>query len=413
MAFDLFSRDDRTRHLSVYSAVQQTTRKSYYGGTGEGATDEELENARKAYGRTDGLTVISGAQFLQRFERLLFLPSELTLGVEHSYDHIDDVTIGYDMRTNQKVHILSGVIQNEWKARKWSFLLGGRFDHHNMVDHVIFSPRINLRYNPTEQINLRLNYAGGFRAPQTFDEDLHIALVGGERVVTQLDPDLREERSNSLSASIDLYRSFGSVETNLLVEGFYTMLEDVFTLEKIGEDAQGNIIKERRNASGATVAGVGAEAKAGIPGRFELQLGYTFQRSRYDEPEKWSDDVTPQRRMFRSPDHYGYLTANVNLTRDFTASVFGNYTGRMLVQHNAGYIERDTERLTPDFWDMGLRLSYNFRLTKQLRLELNAGVKNLFDSFQKDLDFGQNKDAAYIYGPAVPRTYFIGVKFAL
>lgn len=123
------------------------------------------------------------------------------------------------------------------------------------------------------------------------------------------------------------------------------------------------------------MAGVGAEAKAGIPGRFELQLGYTFQRSRYDEPEKWSDDVTPQRRMFRSPDHYGYLTANVNLTRDFTASVFGNYTGRMLVQHNAGYIERDTERLTPDFWDMGLRLSYNFRLTKQLRLELNAGVK--------------------------------------
>ena len=158
---------------------------------------------------------------------------------------------------------------------------------------------------------------------------------------------------------------------------------------------------------------LGAEAKAGIPGRFELQLGYTFQRSRYDEPEKWSDDVTPQRRMFRSPDHYGYLTANVNLTRDFTASVFGNYTGRMLVQHNAGYIERDTERLTPDFWDMGLRLSYNFRLTKQLRLELNAGVKNLFDSFQKDLDFGQNKDAAYIYGPAVPRTYFIGAKFAL
>ena len=175
-----------------------------------------LQNASRVHLRLGGChaqTPTGGAQFLQRFERLLFLPSELTLGVEHSYDHIDDVTIGYDMRTNQKVHILSGVIQNEWKARKWSFLLGGRFDHHNMVDHVIFSPRINLRYNPTEQINLRLNYAGGFRAPQTFDEDLHIALVGGERVVTQLAPDLREERSNSLSASIDLYRSFGSVET--------------------------------------------------------------------------------------------------------------------------------------------------------------------------------------------------------
>ena len=85
----------------------------------------------------------------------------------------------------------------------------------------------------------------------------------------------------------------------------------------------------------------------------------------------------------------------------------------MLVQHNAGYIEKDMERLTPNFWDMGLRLSYNFRLTKQLQLELNAGVKNLFDSFQEDLDFGKYKDASYIYGPATPRTFFFGAKFAL
>ena len=40
VAFDLFSRDDRTRHLSVYSAVQQTTRKSYYGGTGEAGSHQ-------------------------------------------------------------------------------------------------------------------------------------------------------------------------------------------------------------------------------------------------------------------------------------------------------------------------------------------------------------------------------------
>ena len=94
--------------------------------------------------------------------------------------------------------------------------------------------------------------------------------------IIRLAPDLKPEYSHSLSASVDLYHNFGRVQANLLVEGFYTMLEDVFTLEKIGEDAQGNIIKERRNASGATVAGVGAEAKAGIPGRFELQLGYTL-----------------------------------------------------------------------------------------------------------------------------------------
>ena len=402
LKFDWFSPNNRHR-MGIYTSAQNIDRDSYFG------TDKKPD----AYGATDDKTFVAGAQYTYSFHKLLFLPSELTAGVEYNYNTLHDKYLGFGRDFEQTTHSTGFFFQNEWRSEKLNFLIGGRVDKHNMMKNVVFSPRVNVRYSPTEKIGLRASYSSGYRAPQAYNEDLHIDALDNKVAIIRLAPDLKPEYSHSLSASVDLYHNFGRVQANLLVEGFYTMLEDVFTLEKIGEDAQGNIIKERRNASGATVAGVGAEAKAGIPGRFELQLGYTFQRSRYDEPEKWSDDVTPQRRMFRSPDHYGYLTANVNLTRDFTASVFGNYTGRMLVQHNAGYIERDTERLTPDFWDMGLRLSYNFRLTKQLRLELNAGVKNLFDSFQKDLDFGQNKDAAYIYGPAVPRTYFIGAKFAL
>lgn len=49
---------------------------------------------------------------------------------------------------------------------------------------------------------------------------------------------------------MDLYHSFGRVQTNLLVEGFWTLLDDVFTLEKIGENAQGYIIRERATARG-------------------------------------------------------------------------------------------------------------------------------------------------------------------
>ena len=154
-----------------------------------------------------------------------------------------------------------------------------------MMKNVVFSPRVNVRYSPTEKIGLRASYSSGYRAPQAYNEDLHIDALDNKVAIIRLAPDLKPEYSHSLSASVDLYHNFGRVQANLLVEGFYTMLEDVFTLEKIGEDAQGNIIKERRNASGATVAGVGAEAKAGIPGRFELQLGYTFQRSRYTNPK--------------------------------------------------------------------------------------------------------------------------------
>ncbi len=119
--------------------------------------------------------------------------------------------------------------------------------------------------------------------------------------------DLRSEYSHSVSASCDYYYSFGKFQADFLLDVFNTVLNDVFTLDKIGEDALGDMIKECRNADGATIAGIGLEVKAGLPGCFELQMGYTFQCSRYDEPESWSDDVVAQKKMFRSPNHYGYL----------------------------------------------------------------------------------------------------------
>ena len=38
------------------------------------------------------------------------------------------------------------------------------------------------------------------------------------------------------------------------------------------------------------------------------------------------------------------------------------------------------------------------------------GVQNIFNSFQKDLDKGEFRDAGYFYGPTQPRTFFIGFK---
>ncbi len=402
LRFDAFSADSRHRG-NVYASAQRISRDSYYG------TGKDPD----AYGKTSDLTAVVGAQYTYSFDKCLFMPAQLTLGGEYTYNDLDDHSIGFDRKLLQTVHTTGAFVQNEWRSDKFNIIVGGRLDKHSMIDKPIFSPRANIRYSPNENVGLRLSYSSGYRAPQAYNEDLHIDALNNQSAVIVLDPDLKPEYSHSLSGSADLYRTFGSVQTNLLVEGFYTDLDDVFTLTKAGEDEAGNIVKMRRNASGATVAGITSELKIGISNAFEVQLGYTFQRSRYDEPERWSDDAEPQRRMFRTPDHYGYLTASADITRNFRASLFGNYTGRMLVQHNAGWIERDTDRLTPAFWDMGLRFSYLFRLTNVISMQLDAGVKNIFDSYQSDLDFGPSKDSVYIYGPSLPRTYFVGLKFTM
>ena len=60
-----------------------------------------------------------------------------------------------------------------------------------MMQKAVFSPRINLRYSPTERLGLRLSYASGYRAPQAYNEDLHIDALDSKVSVIRLAPGLR------------------------------------------------------------------------------------------------------------------------------------------------------------------------------------------------------------------------------
>ena len=414
LTYDFFAPDEKNR-ISAYFSFQTTARKSYYGGIGEG-TEEDKETAEKAYGTTHDFTYVAGAQYVHNFNRLLFMPSDLTLGAEYNYDGLKDVILGYDRHFKQDVRIGSFFFQNEWKNKQWSFLLGGRLDKHNLVDHIIFSPRANVRFNPTENVNLRLTYAGGFRAPQAFDEDLHVGVVGGERLVTVLANNLKEERSNSFSVSADLYHKFGNVQTNLLIEGFYTDLNNVFALRQLDQpDAQGNTVQERYNAYGAKVLGLNIEGKAMFTRWFSLQAGVTIQQSHYDEAIAWNDEVPEQkyRKMMRTPNTYGYFTASFTPVKRFTASVTGNYTGSMLIGHSAGSgVETPVAVRTPKFMEVNMKLSYDFPIYKYLTLQVNGGIQNITNAYQKDFDKGWNRDSDYIYGPSLPRSYYVGVKIS-
>ena len=412
LTYNFYSPDEKNR-LSAYFSFQTTARKSYYGGIGEG-TDEDIETAENAYGTTHNFTYVAGTQYVHSFDKLLFMPSDLTLGAEYSYDGIKDVILGYDRNFKQDVRIGSFFFQNEWKNKQWSFLLGGRLDKHNLVDHVILSPRANLRFNPTENVNLRITYAGGFRAPQAFDEDLHVGVVGGERLVTVLAKNLKEERSNSFSVSADLYHKFGNVQTNLLIEGFYTDLNNVFALRQLDQpDAQGNTVQERYNAYGAKVLGLNIEGKAMFTRWFSLQAGLTLQQSHYDEAIAWNDEMPEQKykKMMRTPNTYGYFTASFTPVKRFTASVTGNYTGSMLVGHSAGSgVDNPVAVNTPKFMEVNMKLAYDFPVYNSLTLQLNAGIQNITNAYQNDFDKGWNRDSGYIYGPSLPRSYYVGVK---
>lgn len=403
MKYDIRLPNNKHR-FEIYTSLQYIDRDSYYGAGKD----------PNAYGTTQDLATVSGLQYVFNMKKFLFMPAILTTGIEYNYNTLNDESLGYNRIIDQQIHILSYYLQNEWKNEKLSLLIGARLDKHNLIKQLIISPRATIRYSPARWVSLRTGYAHGFRAPQAFDEDLHITAVGGEVSLITLDPDLKTETSNSVNFSVDFNKQWRShTALTFLIEGFYTSLNNVFVLEEQRRDADENLLLVRTNGSGADVAGVNLECKI-IPFRpMEIQLGFTYQQSRYKKAEQWSETVASQRRMFRSPNTYGYLTFIYTPFKRFNINLSGTYTGQMLVQHLAGYISEDREELTPCFWDMSFKLSYDILLKEHVILQVNAGIKNIFNSYQKDFDQGENRDSGYIYGPTLPRTLAFGVKLSI
>jgi hypothetical protein len=116
------------------------------------------------------------------------------------------------------------------------------------------------------------------------------------------------------------------------------------------------------------------------------------------------------------------LLASISAPVAFCQKTDANINGHVVDAHTNFLIENfytllndvfTIEKRTPDFFDVGMKLSYHFHLSKATELEVNGGVKNVLNSFQRDLDFGQTKDAAYVYGPSFPRMVFWGIKMSI
>lgn len=221
---------------------------------------------------------------------------------------------------------------------------------------------------------------------------------------------------------VDWYHYFGDFQANLLVEGFYTKLSDPFVLTPPVKDPDGSayLIQTRINGSGAKVYGGTLEGKVAYKDKVQLQAGLTLQRSIYDSPEEWSADeehLSEKERysdkILRTPDVYGYFTATYMPVKAFSIALNGNYTGRMYVPHLLSEVNGEADVLvkSPDFFELGTKIAYDFDF-QGFCLQLNAGVQNIFNSYQKDFDKGASRDSGYIYGPGAPRSYFAGVKLS-
>lgn len=73
-----------------------------------------------------------------------------------------------------------------------------------------------------------------------------------------------------------------------------------------------------------------------------------------------------------------------------TIALSGTYTGSMMVEHKAGFIDKDIAVNTPDFFELNLKAGYDFNLYKGITMQVNAGVHNILMRIKVILTGGQN-----------------------
>ena len=407
--------NDKKSSLITYAAWQNTDRTHYTGIFPETAPEIQNHLENPPYGVSDNETLQGGLQFNYRLDHFLKGSNVLTVGSEYISDKIYDIIPSYNYLVDQHTKNLGSFLQSDWEILPSLNLLSGvRMDVHNLIARVIFSPRLALLYKLKETTQFRLSYGTGFRAPQAFDTDLHIAFAGGGVSRVIYDPNLKEERSKSWSASVNYDKATENFIAGFTLEGFYTHLNDAFILENIGNDDFGEIF-EKQNGDGATVQGITIELRANYNKKVQLETGFTFQTARFDNAVNYIDGIAPTRDFLRTPNQYGFANLTMNATERLKINLNTVFTGSMKIAHFAGAPNQTTDEFvnTKRFSEVNSKIAYTIPSKKyDLNFEIYGGLKNMFNRYQTDFDLGKNRDSNYVYGPALPRTIFFGLKIS-
>lgn len=405
-------------------AWSRTRRNSYYGGTVALGSPDPLSpffdpdwDDDKGFGHT--------ASDLHFFDSLLTWTlsdaHRLTFGLQYRNEHLTDTQKSVGRTLDDTYENFGTILQHRWKPNDLlTFEYGARLDIHTEVEDPILSPRATLMVEPSSNFRIRNSLAWGFRAPETFDEDLHIANVGGDLQIIEKDPSLKEETAITFSVAPEWQiNDRWRLETNF----FHTWLDNSFVVSPNDDPATPDV-QEFIKTNGGKSSIYGAEINLGyFADNWRVELSWTEQRLEYDERQLLlgddtfadpADNPVFSSRYTRTPRHLGLLKF-AHEGAWFDTFVACKLTGPMQVPHvvtgTGGNLTGNRLKRTPWFYNVDIGFSKGFEIFGDDTLTLSLGCRNVLGEFQRDIDKGAYRDADYVYGPAFPRTFYAGAKW--
>lgn len=142
----------------------------------------------------------------------------LTVGGDYMHDYLMNVNLDGKIREQDCMDLYA---QYDWQlSSQWEFVGALRYDYLTEGHLSHLTPRLNVRYAPLRNLNLRVGYGMGFRAPSLKERYYNFDMSG--IWIVEGNPDLQPELSHNLTASVEYTKK----NINLSASVYYNKVRD-------------------------------------------------------------------------------------------------------------------------------------------------------------------------------------------
>lgn len=293
-------------------------------------------------------------------------------------------------------------------GEKFSAVAGIRGDYHNIYG-AFASPRLHLRYAPTEKLVFRASGGRGQRTASIFAENNGIyatsrqieVLGDGSNKPYGLMPEVAWNFGGSITKTFTLDYRDGAVS----LEFYRTDFQNQIVMDL--EDPRKVVFYNLNGKSYSNSAQIQVDYE--LLKRLDVRLAYRW----YDVKTQYSQELLekPFVSAHRAFANLAYATRN-NWKFDFTANWQGSkrvpYTGSNPVEYQV--VSR-----SPDYWLLNTQVTKVWRE----RFEVYVGVENILNFKQQnpilssEQPFSEYFDASLVWGPVFGRNTYLGLRYKI
>jgi len=281
---------------------------------------------------------------------------------------------------------------------KLTLVPGGRLDFSPPLQKgsVLFmaTPKLGVKYNPTEKTALRLSYGMGYKIP-TLKEKYwifkHSYAPGAGNFILYGNPNLVPEKSHSFNIGVEQnVKNLFKVS----VGGYFNYILDLID-SVVTDGVSSPQIREYRNVDKAMTYGGDILISSDMD-RLNVKVGYAYTGAKFFDKDngRWEDLAL--RVPHRLTAHVAYRIPVI----ETTAALNVQWNSPQLLTAKSGYY-------TPDYFMVGFDVSKKFLDEK---LEVYAGLDNMLNNVHF-IKGSNNETQEYYYGLAEGIGVRVGGKY--